>query len=125
MEIVCSTTKGERLKADASANLVAATDPSDIVIAQAMETISATEYGEVLILAPVEYGPYAGYATEVVDPTTPAPTALSRIYTMTPTASKTVNWATVPSSGKIIVLKVLTSGTSTYTLTFGANVTST
>lgn len=45
-------------------------------------------------------------------------TDLTALYTITPTASETLTASSAPV-GYIVVLKVVTSGTSTYTLTFG------
>lgn len=46
---------------------------------------------------------------------------LGGLFTLTPTASCTINAASVPAKSQAINVEVLTSGTTSYTVTFGTN----
>lgn len=46
---------------------------------------------------------------------------LGNTFTLTPAQDTTINIATVPATDQLITLKVLTSGTTSYTITFGTN----
>jgi hypothetical protein len=50
---------------------------------------------------------------------------LGNIFTLVPAHTATINCATVPATGQEITLRILTSGTSSFTLTFGTNFKST
>lgn len=110
------------LVATTGGKLIKSTSDADMVCAIALQVVSSDEIGEVYILPqPVRRSQFNASITEVIDPTTPAPTGKATLYTMTPTASKTLNFAAVPPAGTEVFLKVLTSGTSSHTLTFGTN----
>lgn len=46
---------------------------------------------------------------------------LGNFFTLTPAEDETINATTVGAQGQILVIKVLTSGTTSRTLTFGTN----
>ncbi|KAF0249322.1 MAG: hypothetical protein FD167_1275 [bacterium] len=50
---------------------------------------------------------------------------LGNTFTLTPAQDTTINIATVPATDQLITLKVLTSGTTSYSITFGTNIKST
>ena len=50
---------------------------------------------------------------------------LGGLFTLTPTASCTINAASVPANHQRIVIQIVTSGTGSYTVTFGSNFKST
>lgn len=54
-------------------------------------------------------------ATVSLDPT------LGTLFTLTPGENETINAASVPAASVLIVLRVLTSGATSRTLTFGTN----
>lgn len=78
--------------------------------------------------------PNTGNFTELTDAissltvsaaTTSLNPVLGGLFTITPTASITINAASVPATHQRIVVTVLTSGTVSYTVTFGTNFKST
>jgi len=62
--------------------------------------------------------------TTVVLASTPTPTivATSTVITHTPTQNETINFPVTGAIGQKLFFEVLTSGTTSFTLTFGANV---
>lgn len=52
-------------------------------------------------------------------------TTAANVFTLTPAHTATINAAALPARGQWLVLSVLTSGTTSYTLTFGTNFIST
>lgn len=74
-------------------------------------TTTTTLYDAIASLTPA--------ATISLDPT------LGGLFTLTPTASCTINAATVPSKHQRIVIQIVTSGTNSYVVTFGTHFKST
>lgn len=46
---------------------------------------------------------------------------LGNFFTLTPGENETINATTVGATGQILVIRITTSGTNSYTLTFGTN----
>lgn len=68
------------------------------------------------------------YATKTVLAPSATPTvdsSLGDFFTLTPAENETINATTVGVNGQRLFLKVLTSGVTSYTLTFGTNFKST
>jgi len=111
------------LTATTDGKLIKATADSQFVYAIALQVIASGEVGEVFILsAPIKRSAFNAELVEVINATTPAPTGLATLYTMTPTASVNVPMAVVGPAGTRMAIKVLTAGTSSYTLTFTTNI---
>lgn len=69
-------------------------------------------------------GAHVPFATKTV--LTPGATVtvnstLGNFFTLTPAQDETINATTVGAQGQILIIKILTSGTTSYTLTFGTN----
>ena len=67
-------------------------------------------------------GVTSGTSVVLASTATPTIAATSSVITHTPTQSETINFPATGSIGQEIFLEVLTSGTTSFTLTFGANV---
>lgn len=102
--------------------LIKSTTNSDKIVAVALQVVATWEIGEVYILpTPIRRNQFSADLVEVIDPTTPASTGKAKLYTMTPTWSVNVPMASVQPAWSNMFIKVLTSWTNSYTLTFTTN----
>jgi len=113
---------GDPLTATTGWELIKSTADSEMVYAIALQVVVNDEIWEVYILGnPVRRTAFNAEQVEVIDPTTPASTGKATLYTMVPGASKNVPMASVAPAWTRMAIKVLTSWTSSYTLTFTTN----
>lgn len=67
-------------------------------------------------------GVTSGTSVVLASTATPTIATSSSVITHTPTQNETINFPATGSIGQELFLEVLTSGTTSFTLTFGANV---
>ena len=72
-----------------------------------------------------QYVPYSTKTALTAGATVTVDSTLGDFFTLTPAQDETINATTVGAQGQILIIKILTSGTSSFTLTFGTNFKST
>lgn len=72
-----------------------------------------------------QFAPYSTKTALTAGATVTVDSTLGDFFTLTPAQDEAINATTVGAQGQMLFIKVLTSGTTSYTLTFGTNFKST